>query len=89
MILSIAAFGAIFTDKIEFVQQIKEYFGLGKVRNLYSKNKYIDYMIYFIHHILNCPCISFWIALFYLPLPYCFLVYWLSTEIYKRMSSIF
>lgn len=88
-ILSIAAAGAILTDKVQPLQQLKEYLGFGIIRRIYHKNKILDYFFYLIHHLFNCPCISFWLCWYICGFWPAFLCYFISTEIYKQMNRVF
>lgn len=88
MIVSISAMGAIISDKIDFLQDFKNWIGFGDETQRRSKNKYIDYVYLFIGHLINCPCIAFWLGFYWLGIPQAFLCYYLSTVIWKNMNKI-
>ena len=88
-ILCISALGAILCDGVEPLEQLKEKIGFGKERKLKHKNKIIDYILYFIHHLLNCPCMSFWIGWYVHGFLVGFLCYFIASIMYKQLNKLF
>lgn len=88
-ILCISAAGAILCDGFEPLEQFKNWLGLGKERKLYHKNKIIDYIIYLIHHMINCVCISFWLGFYFYNIWIGFLCFFIASIMYKKMNKLF
>jgi hypothetical protein len=89
MILAIACSGAILPSRIDFLEHFKEYIGFGKKLRWRARNKVINYIIYFLHHLINCSCISFYIGWIYFNNIFIgFLVYFISYYIDNKMNEV-
>lgn len=63
-ILISATAGYIWANQILPLEDLKYKIGLGQERTLYFKNNVMDKLLSYVHHFLNCHCISFWICLY-------------------------
>lgn len=66
MFILCSLWGIIVVDEFQPFQQIKEKIGLGTKRKLFSGYIVVDYIIFLIYKVINCPmCLSyhfFWIT---------------------------
>lgn len=66
MMLLSSCWSIVIVNYFEPLQQIKDRVGLGRKRQLKSDRNIIDYIIYIVWKVLNCPnCMSyhiFWIS---------------------------
>ena len=60
MMVLCSAWAVIFVRELIPVKQIKEVIGMGNVRRLKSEYFIVDYTLFLIHKVINCPmCLSY------------------------------
>lgn len=62
LLLGLICFGYLWPGRVGFIEDFKEWIGLGDERKWHSNNDIIDYIYKFIHKLMNCYCIVFWIG---------------------------
>jgi hypothetical protein len=62
LLIGLICFSYLWAGKIDFLEDFKELIGFGENRTWRSTNLYVDYIYRFIHKLLNCYCIGFWLT---------------------------
>lgn len=88
----IAIISNIIANQIDPLEWIKNKLGIGYKREIYSRYKFIDLILYTIHKLINCnSCLSFWITIIYYwsieGIFYGFISYALSALFYNYVFS--
>lgn len=63
LIIGLICFGYLWAGNVDFLEDIKNWIGLGqKQKDIRFKNKFINYIWKFIHKLMNCNCLVFYVA---------------------------
>lgn len=63
LILGLICASYLWAGNVTFIEDIKNYIGLGKKQNdIKFRNKIINFIWKFIHKQFNCYCLGFWIT---------------------------